>query len=362
MIRRVDRIVGAWRLLRPRNAAETRREVDLARRDIQGLHNKIRDVAQTARVIEEMRGEISSLKEAIERIEKGQLQLKAVAQRELEVYPHHDALSALMGDPAVSTHVRCRVEKAEVCGDPCPHVVIDDILPRTLFEALIRALPPAVLFDGDGPNKQELKVPLRLAPLYAARVWRHFIDSVLVRDLMPALVDRFRPALNDWMRSSFSAGGDDPIGDVPLMAFHPRILLRTRGYAIPPHRYPKWAFLTILLYLARDGDKESWGTQLFHIEQDAEAQGTAPHWIEPSRCTMVKDVGFVPNRMMVFMNSTGAHGARISEQEDEGIERHCLQLRIGPKPDARERLLASMPEERRALWTRQEQRFRRPEW
>ena len=48
-------------------------------------------------------------------------------------------------------------------------------------------------------------------------------------------------------------------------------MLRRPGYYLGPHRDPKRAMLTCLLYLAREGDSEAHGTQIFRVRDDGEA-------------------------------------------------------------------------------------------
>jgi hypothetical protein len=130
-----------------------------------------------------------------------------------------------------------------------------------------------------------------------------------------------------------------------------RILLRRRGYRIPPHRDPKWGFLTAILYLARRGDSETWGTQLFRVSGDSEAHGPAPHWVEDTQCSLVEDVKFRPNRMLVFLNSVGAHGAEIpSDAQPESLERCIYQFRVAPVTESMATLKAALPDDRRASW------------
>ena len=130
-----------------------------------------------------------------------------------------------------------------------------------------------------------------------------------------------------------------------------RILLRRPGYYIPPHRDPKWGFLTCLMYLARPGDSERWGTQLHRVAGDEEARGAQPHWIDEQRCEPVEHVAFRRNRALVFLNSVGAHSARIPGDADPPtLERYAYQFRIGASAGAIRTLVQGLPADRRAAW------------
>jgi hypothetical protein len=105
------------------------------------------------------------------------------------------------------------------------------------------------------------------------------------------------------------------------------------------------------MYLARPGDDERWGTQLFEVDDDAEAAGAAPHWIADSRCRLVADVAFKPNRALIFLNSSGAHGAQIpADAQPPDLERYAYQFRIGADRRSIERIRAELTPEQQALW------------
>ena len=146
--------------------------------------------------------------------------------------------------------------------------------------------------------------------------------------------------------------GDNPLG--PPMELHGssgRIMLRRRGYNIPPHRDPKWGFITCLIYLPRSGDLETWGTSLYTVDGDEEARGALPHWIDGSQCRLVAEVPFRRNSALIFLNSTGAHGATIPDDaEPADLERYAYQFRVGPTRDAITELMKMLPEERRPVW------------
>ena len=120
---------------------------------------------------------------------------------------------------------------------------------------------------------------------------------------------------------------------------------------IPPHRDPKWGFVTGLVYLARDGDPEEHGTSLYRVRGDEEAPSDKPYYVEESRCELVKTVPFRANTLFAFLNSTGAHGATIpADAKPATLERYVYQFRLGPSAQAIQQLLAAMPPERSERW------------
>lgn len=119
---------------------------------------------------------------------------------------------------------------------------------------------------------------------------------------------------------------------------------------IRPHRDPKWAFITGLVYLPREGDDEAYGTRLYRVRDDAEAENDKPLYIDEQRCELVTSVPFRPNTLLVFLNSTGAHGASIPPDAPPTFERYLYQFRLGPDSAGVRRMLSRMTPDRRALW------------
>jgi hypothetical protein len=177
------------------------------------------------------------------------------------------------------------------------------------------------------------------------------VETVVPEILRPILLDRFRTVLDGWVAQSFPDAGDELRRAIEFVASDGRLLMRTRGYRIPPHRDPRWGFLTGILYLAKPGDDRAWGTQFYTVDGDTSAASALPHWIKSEQCHLVEDVEFVPNRLIVFLNSTGAHGASIPEDAvPEALERYIYQFRIGPPADWIRRLVDTLPEDQRAAW------------
>jgi hypothetical protein len=113
--------------------------------------------------------------------------------------------------------------------------------------------------------------------------------------------------------------------------------------------------VTGLLYLARPGDSEVHGTQLFRV--DGSLETTLPNTFYPERaglqCTLAATVPFRANSLLAFMNAKGAHGAHIPENvKPKNLERYSYQFYIGPPSDALSSHIARLPAERQAHWKR----------
>jgi hypothetical protein len=294
---------------------------------------------------------VASIQKDLTALELREAQVRAVAQADLQLAGDLPALEARLREPGtIHSHVRAAVSAATRQDWPFPYMVIDDVLPPDVFAALVRGLPPAVLFADRPVNHQQLRPPFPLAPQYSRRIWDFMAEVVVKKFIRPVVIERFRDPVNDWLRGNFPAVGDNPIEKIGI-TYWGRVLLRRPGYLIPPHRDPKWAVITMLLYLPRPGDDDRWGTQLYTVAGDDEAPDVRPHWIGDSPCTLAADVAFRPNRLLVFMNSTGAHGAQIPlDAQPADLERYAYQVRLRPSGASMAELVAGLPDDRKALW------------
>ena len=304
-------------------------------------------IAVLERQCQQILEEVKTLNERLATVVRREGQLRAVLARNAELDGEASRLDGLLSDESTAAHVSRAIGRGKLHLDPFPYAVIDDVLPKDLYAAVLKGLPPVELF-GDRPfNKQQLTVPFALAPAYSQRVWTFLADVAVPDFIVPAVIDKFRGALDDWIARNWP---DVPPDSVQFHSSDGRIILRGRGYRIPPHRDPKWGFITCILYLARRHDSEAWGTQLYSVDEDEEARGAAPHWIDPARCKPAADVTFKANRLLVFLNSVGAHGASIPDDAPEKLERYIYQFRIAPTVESMARLKSTLPEERRPFW------------
>ena len=65
----------------------------------------------------------------------------------------------------------------------------------------------------------------------------------------------------------------------------------------------------------------------------------------------MSDVAFKPNRMLVFLNSVGAHGAHIPpDAQPATLERYAYQFRLGADGRSIKAIRAKLTPEQRAYW------------
>jgi hypothetical protein len=365
------RFAGSLALLRPRALAKTRKSVEVLTGDARDTRRALKQLAagqaqlqaashdviarlekDVAQPLAAVAREVRALQQQVSTLTLRESQLRAVIRADAALEHALPDAAVACDETRLAPHVRAAVERAALRVDPFPFAVIEDLFPSSFYEALVRGIPPVELF-GDRPfNKQQLTVPFDVAPAYSRQVWHFFVSRVARTILQPLLLEKFRQPLEQWIASNWPALAADPFGPpVEFTTADGRIMLRGRGYCIPPHRDPKWGFLTCLLYLARKHDSDRWGTQLYSVSDDPPAKGAAPHWIDSDRCRLAADVPFRRNSMLVFLNSNGAHGAHIPEDaEPADLQRYIYQCRVGPTPGAMRALLAMLPEERVPLW------------
>jgi hypothetical protein len=310
------------------------------------------DAAALATRLDDINAQLRTLTDKVELLTMREAQLRAVAMADAAFEETTPQLPAICDCARVFEHVRQAVARSPLRRDPLPYMVIRDVFPPDFYEALVLGIPPYELFADRPRNKQQLTVPFVYGPAYSRAIWTFLVDVALEGAFQPAIVEKFREPLAEWIAHEFPAVASNPLG--PPMTLHStdgRILLRGRGYRIPPHRDPKWGFITVLLYLPRGKESEQWGTQLYAVEQDETANSIAPHWIDPERCRLAVDVPFRRNTALVFLNSHGAHGAYIPDDaEPADLQRYIYQYRIGPTKAAIESLVATLPADRRPLW------------
>jgi hypothetical protein len=367
----LSRLFNNLALIRPRTIAKLAKTGDDMRNDVRELSRTIKqlerqlsavttrheelltrlDEVRTANPGAMLAAKIGDLAQKLDELALRERQLRAVQRADARFDDRERELDDILDPEAIAAHVRAAIASATLKEDPFPYIVVDNLFPDAFFDALVRGLPPAELFADRPVNKQQLTVPFDVAPRYSRRVWAFMADTVAAEIVAPAMLEKFRPQLEAWLRMNFPVLGDHPLEKIPMMCSDGRIMLRRPGYYIKPHRDPKWGFLTCLLYLKRPTDDEAWGTEVLRVEGDEEARGAKPHWIDEAKCEIVDRVAFKRNRALMFLNSVGAHTARIPEDaQPADLERYAYQFRVGAERETIEYLLANMPEERREFW------------
>lgn len=256
------------------------------------------------------------------------------------------ALDRWLDAKAIAVHVAAAVEAARLELDPFPHLIVEQWLPGDVYQRIIDAMPGSIFFASD--RDEHWTVPSGIAPLYSRQVWTFVANKIVGEMVYEGLNRKFKRVICEYVRSFCPALPPDM--DLALHPSDGRIMLRRPGYNLMPHRDPKWGFVTAIVYLARDGDSEAHGTQLYRVRDDSAAPTSRVYYVEPENCELVKDVPFRANSMLVFLNSEGAHGASIPADQPKTLERYIYQFRLGPNSKAINRLISLMPPDQAAMW------------
>jgi hypothetical protein len=299
--------------------------------------------------VDQVSDKTRALEQTVETLRLRTEQLEAITRLDWELQDEVAKLAQYLEPARIEAHISAAVAAAPIVDDPFPHIVVERWLPPDVYRTIVRALPPAIFFTEKEISRQRLLVPFSFAPTYSRRVWAFVADHIVAGVLRRALEQKFESSIAAFVRT---AAGDAAASEpLELRTSDGRIMLRRPGYVIPPHRDQRWGFVTGLVYLAREGDAEEYGTRLYRVDSDEDAPTDKPFYIDESRCQPVKTVPFRANTLFAFLNSTGAHGASIpADAQPADLERYVYQFRLGPSAQAIQRLLAAMPPERRIRW------------
>jgi len=316
-----------------------------------------RRLSKVAANLDELTLATRELTRSVEALRTRTEQLATIEQTNWEMREAVAALPESLDVERIRNHVTKAISRATLELDPFPHILVDKWLPGDIYKLMMQGLPAPVFFADRDPSRQRLGVPFRLAPEFSRLTWQLITRDVVGRIAGPVLNEKFSEVFRAYLKRH--APQMDDAADMTLTASNGHIMLRRPGYVINPHRDPKWGFLICLVYLARSGDNEAHGTQLYRVKDDVEAPTSTPYYIEASRCELVKSVPFRANSLLVFLNSTGAHGASIpADAQPANLERYLYQFRLGLENDSKDAFLAGMPPAHRERWQGGEDSYR----
>ena len=226
----------------------------------------------------------------------------------------------------------------------------EQLLPDDAYDELIAAIPSPLFFEHLDITRQDLNVPFSFAPRYHREIWLAFSRLIVENGLIPALSDKFQPVLDAWVRTNWPDLDSMADAGISLHPFMSRIMRRRPGYEIKPHRDPKWAFMTCILYLTKRDDAHLYGTELCRLPHEREAPTKSPFWIDENDFETVREVPGRPNSAVVFLNSTGVHRASIPADAPPETDRYIFQLHLGPERSVRDSLIKRLRAEQAHRW------------
>jgi hypothetical protein len=315
------------------------------------IDGSVRDLRQQ---VADLRQQVGTLETQLEQARRASRRLEVLNEWNASPTRSAAALDARLADPAVAAHVRDAATHAQVCSEPTAHVVVEDLLPADVYAALLESIPPPEFFPDRDPVKQDLEMSaLGSTPAITQRAWRYF-DETLVREVLaPALFERLRPAVVAHYAQSGGEGFGERAARITHETVAGRIMLRRPGYRLAPHLDPRRVVITGLVYFARPGDSEAYGTQLFRVDRPFVASGMKTFFPEEEgmTCEVARVVPFRANTLLAFVNSRAAHGASLP-RDATLRERYSYQFYLKPRDGELKALLRELPPEQQAGWGR----------
>jgi hypothetical protein len=244
----------------------------------------------------------------------------------------------------VARHVAAAIDGTPLETDPMAHLVVDSLLPPETYDALIDAIPPVELFRDKDDNKQNFKLhSVDVAPEWTLTALGFMEECLIPRMIVPALLQKFETHIHATYERKYGPTLGEHVAALPHIATAGRLMLRRPGYHLDPHLDPDRVVVTCLLYFARPGDDESFGTSFYRIDGDPviDRRNTFYPGHAGHRCDLVKRAPFRPNSAVAFVNSGGAHGAGIPTSAPAGTERYAYQFYVSPEPAALAALIPS---------------------
>jgi hypothetical protein len=310
------------------------------------------DIVRLQREVERLSALVTDTAERAARADQIAAQAKHVLEANSRDRQRLAQLDAMLNEERIAAHVRDAIAAAPLCFDPYEHIVVERLLPDEVYQLLLATLPPVVFFGQRDPVRQDLPLPLEFGPPLSMRAWNFMEDVIAQRILRTAVIDKFHTPLQAHFDTIFGPEFRDRANALPKAASGGRLMLRRPRYHLSPHRDPKRSLVTCLIYLAREGDSETYGTQIFRVHDDGEAGYKQTYYPEADgkRCELVRTVPFRPNTMLAFVNSRGAHGASIPATAPETVERYTYQFYVAPRSDMLTELIKDLPPAKRAMW------------
>jgi len=286
---------------------------------------------------------LEALEQSLQDLTRRERRLEAALRFNAEHRERRHASHAF-DEERVARHVAAAIDRARLEADPMAHLVVDSLVPPDTYDALIDAIPPVELFRDKDEKKQNFKLhTVDVAPEWTLTALGFMEDCLIPRMIVPGLLQKFESHIHATYLRKYGATLGEQVAALPHIATAGRLMLRRPGYHLDPHLDPDRVVVTCLLYFARPGDDESFGTSFYRIEGDPviDRRNTFYPGHAGHRCDLVKTAPFRPNTAVAFVNAGGAHGAGIPTSAPPGTERYAYQFYVSPEPAALAALIPS---------------------
>jgi hypothetical protein len=308
--------------------------------------DRLESLKELSSALADATARLEGLEQGVKSLTRQTRQLRAVLLFNAEHRERRHGPRAFEED-RVARHVAAAIDRTTLETDPMAHLVVDRLMPPETYDALVDAIPPAELFGDKDPRKQNFKLhTFDVAPEWTLTALGFMEDCLIPRMIVPGLLQKFEAHVSAAYSRKYGPTLGAQVAAIPHIATAGRLMLRRPGYHLDPHLDPDRVVVTCLIYFARPGDDESYGTSFYRIEGDPVIDrrntfypGQAGH-----RCDLVKTAPFRPNTAVAFVNAGGAHGAGIPASAPPDTERYAYQFYVSPEPAALAALVPSMAE------------------
>jgi hypothetical protein len=360
----VRQLKALWR--RDLEAVEARAaaRVEKAEAGRQAIHSSLkslereqrtatRQVGESAAAVSALTADVAQLTDAFRKLEGRALALEQVIERDRRQTSALEAFRCGVKSGTVARHVAASIAAAPIIGDPAPMLVVDRLFPDDVYATFLDAIPPEAAFAVKDRTKSDYRAqkPRAAIPQLSADVWRYLDDELIPRTMVPTIGERFAGFVSEYYRDLLGADIGARVAALTMEATDARLMLRRPGYHLEPHLDPKRVLLTGLLYFARPGDSEEYGTSFYRVDGRVVRHHASTYYPVASghRCDLVRTVPFRPNSAVVFLNSV-AHGADLPASLPKTTERYALQFYVGPPIEALRAILRELPASARDPW------------
>lgn len=243
---------------------------------------------------------------------------------------------------AVATHIAAAIASAVMHEEPAAHMVVENLLPDATYDTLLEAIPPDIFFSQRDQIKQNLKISsVDVVPDRTLDGLRFLEHEIIGGMIVPRVMERFGSYVRRVYDGSYGPALAPKVAALPHVATAGRLMLRRPGYHLDPHLDPRRVVVTVLIYFARPGDSEAFGTSFYWI--DGALTVNQSNTLYPQEqglvCRLAKTVLFRRNTAVIFLNGTAAHGAGIPASAPENTKRYAYQFYISPEAEGLARLL-----------------------
>lgn len=218
-------------------------------------------------------------------------QLALLRQADLTAASQLDAMEPVLDTDSVARHVRDAISAGSWVDVPVPHLVVPNLWPASVYETLLKAVPPAVFFETRADGRCVLRLPPLLAPLPAIVTWE-WVARMLDDVLAPALV-----------RETLGLAAD---ATMPGLRWRARLLARQPGYRGDLLEASSPPVVTAVLHLGSSGGGDG------RLVRRADGVSTT--------------VPFRPNTLVAFANATASY--RYGDIDASPGARYACEIRV----------------------------------